>query len=130
MSTSSAVAGAPPRRRSNTGLDRFRGLYLWAVFIAVFGVWTPHEFLTLNTAHTVGSEQAVTGMVALAVLVPLAAGLYDLSVGATANLTGILAVVLMNNSHFGFVLPPVVPVRARPHLSPLPALPLTPLPVS
>jgi ribose transport system permease protein len=112
MSTSSAVAGAPRRRRINTGLDRFSGLYLWAVFIAVFGIWTPHEFLTLNTAHTVGSEQAVTGMVALAVLVPLAAGLYDLSVGATANLTGILAVVLMNNSHFGFVLATVVAVGA------------------
>ena len=35
------------------------------------------------------SEQAVAGVVAIAVLVPLAAGHYDLSVGATANLTGI-----------------------------------------
>jgi ribose transport system permease protein len=112
VSTNPPVAGVPRRRRINTGLDRYSGLYLWAVFIAVFGIWTPHEFLTLNTAHTIGSEQAVTGMVALAVLVPLAAGLYDLSVGATANLTGILAVVLMNNSHLGFVLATLVAVAA------------------
>jgi ribose transport system permease protein len=46
-------------------------------------------------------------MVALAILIPLSAGLYDLSVGATANVTGILAVVLMNNDHFA-VLPAVL----------------------
>lgn len=90
-------------RRLNLGLDRFSGLYLWAVFILVFGIWTPSQFLTTANVHTIASEQAVTGMVALAVLVPLAAGLYDLSVGATANLTGILAVVLMNNDHVAVV---------------------------
>jgi ribose transport system permease protein len=95
----SAVAETPRRRGFNPGLDRFSGLYLWAVFILVFGIWTPSQFLTTANVHTIASEQAVTGMVALAVLVPLAAGLYDLSVGATANLTGILAVVLMNNDH-------------------------------
>jgi ribose transport system permease protein len=41
--------------------------------------------------------------VALAVLVPLSAGLYDLSVGATSNLSGILTVVLLNNNHWSVV---------------------------
>jgi ribose transport system permease protein len=91
------------RRRINLGLDRFSGLYLWAVFIVVFGIWTPDTFLTITTVHTVASEQAVTAMVALAVLIPLAAGLYDLSVGATANLTGIVVVVLINNHHYAVV---------------------------
>jgi ribose transport system permease protein len=84
----------------NIGLDRFSGLYLWALFIVVFGVWTPRLFLTMATVHAVASEQAVVGMVALAVLIPLAAGQYDLSVGATANLTGITAVVLQDSYHF------------------------------
>jgi ribose transport system permease protein len=91
-------------RRSSSGgrlgLDRFSGLYLWALFIVVFGIWTPHLFLTMATVHTVASEQAVAGMVAIAVLVPLAAGNYDLSVGATANLAGITAVVLQDSYHF------------------------------
>jgi ribose transport system permease protein len=90
------------RRRPtvNLGLDRFSGLYLWALFIAVFGVWTPHLFFTMATVHAVASEQAVAGVVAIAVLIPLAAGHYDLSVGATANLTGITAVVLQDSYHF------------------------------
>jgi len=85
------------------GLDRLSGVYLWILFIVVFGIWTPSEFLTMSTVHSVASSEAVTGMVALAVLIPLAGGLYDLSVGATANVTGILAVVMMNNHHWAVV---------------------------
>ena len=91
------------RRKFNTGFDRFSGLYLWALFIIVFGIWVPNEFLTTSTLHSVAAQQAITGIVALAVLIPLSAGLYDLSVGATSNLSGILTVVLLNNNHWSVV---------------------------
>lgn len=91
------------RRKFNTGFDRFSGVYLWILFIVVFGIWVPSEFLTTSTLHSVAAQQAVTGMIGLAVLIPLAAGLYDLSVGATANVSGILAIVLMNNHHWAWV---------------------------
>src|SRR5690242_4152836 len=90
-----------PRRKLNTGFDRFSGLYLWALFIVVFGIWVPDQFLTSATVHSIAAQQAVTGIVALAILIPLAAGLYDLSVGATAGLSGITSVVLMNDHHWG-----------------------------
>ena len=80
----------PARRKFNPGFDRFSGVYLWVLFIVVFGIWVPSEFLTTATLHSVAAQQAVTGMIGLAVLIPLAAGLYDLSVGATANVSGIL----------------------------------------
>jgi ribose transport system permease protein len=91
------------RRKLSLGFNRFSGLYLWAVFFIVFGIWTPDTFLTTSTLHSVAAQQAVTGMVGLAVLIPLAAGLYDLSVGATANVSGILTVVLMDNHHWAVV---------------------------
>jgi ribose transport system permease protein len=94
-------------RKFNTGFDRFSGLYLWALFIIVFGLWVPSSFLTTSTLHSVAAQQAVTGMIGLAVLIPLAAGLYDLSVGATANISGILTIVLMNNHHWA-VAPAIV----------------------
>jgi ribose transport system permease protein len=101
----SAPSGQPARRFAGftLGLDRFSGVYLWVLFIVVFGIWTPSEFLTMSTARSVASTEAVTGMIALAVLIPLAGGLYDLSVGATANVTGILVVVMMNNHHWAMV---------------------------
>ncbi len=95
------------RRKFNSGFDRFSGLYLWALFIIVFGLWVPSSFLSTSTLHSVAAQQAVTGMIGLAVLIPLAAGLYDLSVGATANVSGILSIVLMNNDHWA-VVPAIV----------------------
>jgi ribose transport system permease protein len=92
-----------PRRKLNTGFDRFSGVYLWALFILIFGIWTPSQFLTTSTLHSVAAEQAVTGMIGLAVLIPLSAGLYDLSVGANANLAGIVSIVLLNNHHWAVV---------------------------
>jgi ribose transport system permease protein len=93
----SEATARKPRRKLNTGFDRFSGLYLWALFIIVFGIWVPDQFLTTATLHSVAAQQAVTGIVALAILIPLAAGLYDLSVGATAGLVGVTTVVLMND---------------------------------
>jgi len=90
-----------PRRKINIGFDRFSGLYLWALFIIVFGIWVPDQFLTSATLHSVAAQQAVTGIVALAILIPLAAGLYDLSVGATAGLVSVTTVVLMNDHGWG-----------------------------
>lgn len=80
--------------RINLGFNRFSGLYLLALFIVVFGIWTPHLFLTLATVQSVASEQATTAMLAIAVLIPIAAGAYDLSVGATINLSTIICVWL------------------------------------
>jgi ribose transport system permease protein len=95
MTNRSRVQGAG-RRLPALHIDRFIGLYIWAFFIAVFGFWKPDEFLTTATLHTVASEQAITALLAVAVLVPLAAGAYDLSAGATANLATVLAVWLQS----------------------------------
>ncbi len=80
-------------RRFTLGFDKFSGLYLFAAFIVIFGVWSPDNFLTINTAHTIASQQAVAGMVALALLLPMVCGHFDLSIGAMANLGGMIAVI-------------------------------------
>jgi ribose transport system permease protein len=101
MSVGVTTATPGARRRSfNTGFDRFSGLYLWALFLIVFSIWVPESFPTTSTLHSVAAQQAVTGMIALALLVPLSAGAYDLSVGATANVAGILSIVLMNDNQW------------------------------
>jgi ribose transport system permease protein len=88
------------RRHFSLGLDRYSALYLWALFIVVFGVWTPDTFLTAATVRTVATQQAVAAMIALAVLIPLACGEFDLSVGANANFTGIVAILVQVNLHW------------------------------
>jgi ribose transport system permease protein len=80
------------KRKFSLGLDRYSGIHLFVAFLLIFGVWSPDTFLTLNTVHLIASEQAVAGMVALALLIPMIAGQFDLAVGATANLGGLIAV--------------------------------------
>jgi ribose transport system permease protein len=82
------------RRWLFPGVDKYSGVYLWALFIIVFGIWTPHLFLTMATVHQIASQQSLTGLVALAVLLPLACGAYDLSIGANVNLVAVLVAIL------------------------------------
>jgi ribose transport system permease protein len=85
-------------RHLSLGFDRFSGLYLWALFIIVFSIWNPSLFPTSTTAHVVAAGQAVTGVLAIAVLLPLVTGTYDLSVGSVANFATIL-VISLQTSH-------------------------------
>src|SRR2546426_5002695 len=87
-------------RTFSVGFDRFSGSYLWALFIAVFGIWKPHQFLTANTVHSIASEQAIVAMLGIAVLVPLAAGSFDLSIGANVNLAAVLVALLQTKDHW------------------------------
>ena len=83
------------------GLDRFSALYLGAIFIVVFGIWTPKLFLTASTVHTVASSQAIGAIMGIAVIVPLAAGVFDLSIGAVVNLSAVVVAVLQQRDGWG-----------------------------
>ena len=74
------------------GLRRFSAVYLWIVFLILFGILQFHLFLTVSTFQVVFSQSAVTAVLALAFLVPLTADTYDLSIGEMMSLT----IVLMN----------------------------------
>ncbi|KAB2340397.1 ABC transporter permease [Actinomadura rudentiformis] len=71
------------RRPPNLGLDRFSGLYVWAAAIVIFAVWVPDTFLTTANARVVAGDQAITAMLAIGLVLPLAAGVFDLSCAAT-----------------------------------------------
>lgn len=77
-------------------LERFSGIYLFVIFVLVFTFADSGEFFTASTLHSVAATQSVQAILALAVLIPLVAGQFDLSVGATANLTGIVAIIAQN----------------------------------
>jgi ribose transport system permease protein len=82
------------------------------LFILVFSLWVPGLFFTAATAHTIASEQAIDGFLAIAVLLALVTGTYDLSVGAVANLSTIVVTWLQVTEHFNVWLAIVVAVAA------------------
>ena len=65
--------------------------------------WQPSLFLTLDTVHSIASSQAIVAMLGIAVLVPLAAGVFDLSIGATTNLSAVVVALLQTQHHWGIV---------------------------
>ncbi|MBS1676357.1 MAG: ABC transporter permease [Actinobacteria bacterium] len=82
------------RGKINFGFDRFSGLYVWALFIIVFGALRPDQFLSMDNVHLIASQQAIAAMLGLAILMPLACGAFDLSIGANVNLAAVLVTIL------------------------------------
>lgn len=76
------------------GFARLSGVYAWAALFVLFSIWEPSTFLTSTTASSIGANQAVSAILAIALILPLAAGLYDLSIAATLGLTACLAIYL------------------------------------
>jgi ribose transport system permease protein len=75
-------------------MKRLSALYLWIFFIVLFGILTPDTFLTETTIRLVFRSGVITCVLALAFLIPLTAGAYDLSIGAVMSLAFGLIVYL------------------------------------
>jgi ribose transport system permease protein len=74
-------------------------LYLGSALFIVFAIWIPETFLSQSTLKTVLADQAVTTIAAVAVIVPMAAGGFDLSVGFGLGMAATVATKLMKSGH-------------------------------
>jgi ribose transport system permease protein len=81
-----ALRGLSPRRIS--------AVYILVILIAVFGYLRPDTFLTRTTFTSLLSDQAITALVAIGLVIPLAADLFDLSIGGAAALSSVISAVL------------------------------------
>jgi ribose transport system permease protein len=94
-------APAPVRRKLvvGLGLDRFSGLYVWAALILIFSLWVPSLFDTATNARIIAGSQAITAMVAMGLIVPVACGAFDLSIAGTLGVSTCLVVWFQANHH-------------------------------
>jgi ribose transport system permease protein len=97
MPDSSEAAQPERRKRLSLGLDRFSGLYVIGAMVVLFGLWLPDTFLTVRTFRSVADDQAITVVLALAVTVTIAAGVFDLSVAALLGLVVVVVGWLQSN---------------------------------
>ena len=78
--------------------DKYSALYLWALFMIVFTITEGTTFLSWTSAKLVFTDPAVfTGTLALAFLVPLATGTYDLAIGAQMSMALVVSATLASN---------------------------------
>ena len=76
------------------------GVYVFVAVIIIFSLWLPQTFATTANWKNIGSSQAVAAIASLGLLLPLAAGAFDLSVGTTIGAAQILVAWLMEH-HVG-----------------------------
>jgi ribose transport system ATP-binding protein len=74
-------------------------VYLFALMFVVFALWVPSTFLTSGTWRSLVSGQAISCLVALALVPTLAAGVFDLAVGSEVGLGAILVAWLLVDGH-------------------------------
>jgi ribose transport system permease protein len=90
-----------PRRRSRQA-ERFALVVAWVLVIVVFSFAKPDTFMTTGNFQTIFGSQSVLAVLTLALLPPLIAGDYDLSVGSMMGLSAMLIAVL--NAQHGWPL--------------------------
>ena len=107
---STPEAGTPQRRLVKPGWlltriapRRISAIYLLGLFIVLFGLLRPDTFLTEVTFTLIFRSGVVTCILALAFLVPLTAGVYDLSIGAVMAVS--LGLVVYLSLHTGLSTP-------------------------
>ena len=93
-------------------LERASALYLFAFVIVLFGVWIPDTFLTSVTFRLVAADQVVIAILALAILVPLVVGAFDLSVGAMLAFSLVVLTWLEANTGLNAVISSLVAIAA------------------
>lgn len=66
-------------------------LYVLLVIVVIFSIWVPDTFLQVATVRQVLNSNAVIGLAALSLAIPLAARVFDLSFAFTMSLSGVTA---------------------------------------
>jgi ribose transport system permease protein len=86
-------------------LERYGGLLLLALMIVVFTITLPGKFLTYDNLIGVVSNETIGGIMALALLLPLAAGVFDISIGGAMTLAVVLCTWLFQVTEGAIPIP-------------------------
>jgi ABC-type xylose transport system permease subunit len=66
-------------------------LYVWVILIVAFAVWIPNLFLSYKTVASIVNQNSISAVMAFSILIPLSAGVFDLSIGSVMGLAGLQA---------------------------------------
>lgn len=77
---------------SNIGI-----VYVLIALIVIFSFWAPATFLSWTTVKSVLNQNAISGLIALSLVVPLSARVFDLSVGSAMGLSNVVIAWLLVN---------------------------------
>lgn len=78
--------------------DRIGALYVLILLILIFSFWVPETFPQWDTARQILNNNSVRALAALALVIPMATGVFDISVPYTMTLSGVMATYTIVNT--------------------------------
>jgi len=91
MGPPNAADRAPHQRLwTLVGFRNISAVYIFIVLFAVFALWVPNTFLAGSTWKALLDNGAVTSLAAVGLVIPVAAGAFDLALGAELGMGAIL----------------------------------------
>jgi ribose transport system permease protein len=103
--TSPGHSGAVVHARRASMTERYGGLWLLIAMLIVFTIALPGEFATKDNFVGVLSNETTIGLMSLALLLPLAAGVFDLSIAGTMTLSVVLVTWLFQTTGGAIAIP-------------------------
>jgi ribose transport system permease protein len=98
---------------SRLRFDKYSALYLWALFMIFFSITKGDTFLSSASFKLVLTDPAVyNGTLALAFLVPLATGTYDLAIGANMSMALVISTYLASTDKTSDIMAMVIALAA------------------
>jgi ribose transport system permease protein len=94
--------------RSATFASRWSGPVLLVAMIVLFTILEPGVFLTESNLLAVANNQAITAIVALGLLFPLASGVFDISIGGVITLSVISSATMFQATSGNLPVPLVI----------------------
>lgn len=91
-------SGGPRKALQSLSPRNIGAVYVWALLVVVFAIWIPDLFLRRETFNSILNQYSITGLAALSIVLPLTTGVFDLSVGSTMGLAGVLAGWLLGHT--------------------------------
>ena len=89
------------RARAALSFTNISAVYIFVVLFVLFALWVPDTFLTTGVWKSLLANSALTALVAIAVTIPLAAGVFNLAVGTEVGMAAILSAWLLQKQHIG-----------------------------
>jgi ribose transport system permease protein len=103
-----AARTARPAWLKRLGFANLGVIYAEIALIIIFSVWAPHTFPTFTTVKSVLNQNAIAGLMALTLVIPLSARVFDLSIGNAMGLANVLIAWLLVNR--GWPIAPAIVV--------------------
>jgi ribose transport system permease protein len=69
--------------------DRIGAVYVWLAIVVIFSIRAPETFPEIATAKQILNSNAIVGLAALSIIIPLCARIFDLSFASVMTLSGV-----------------------------------------